>query len=108
MYDRSDHYRHLFLPFKAPKKQNAADDTLFFYFYLLNKISLDVICESSALQRSHMQYQVLFSPKKNDFFFICKMSPAAVVIGASRVNNFSPKTSYQRFIQNKRWMDLVF
>ena len=35
-----------------------------------------------------MKYQVLFSPKKNDFFFIYKMSPAAVVIGALRVNNF--------------------
>ena len=37
----------------------AADDALFFDFYLLKKIRLDVLCESSTLQRIHVKYQVL-------------------------------------------------
>ena len=43
----------------------AADDTLFFYFYLSNEIRLDVSRESSA-----MKYQVLFSLKNNEKVFI--------------------------------------
>ena len=39
---------------------------IFFYFYLLKKIRLDVSCESSARQRIHMKYQVLFSLKNNE------------------------------------------
>ena len=30
------------------------------YFYLLKKIRLDISCESSAYQRIHIKYQVLF------------------------------------------------
>ena len=48
---------------KAPSKI-AADDTVFFYFYLLNIIRHDVSCESSAKQRIHMKYHALFSLKK--------------------------------------------
>ena len=38
---------HMCLTLKAPNKI-AADDTLFFYFYLSKEIRLDVSCESSA------------------------------------------------------------
>ena len=48
----------------------VADDTLFFYFYLSKEIRLDVSCESSARQRIHMKYQVLFSLKNNEKVFI--------------------------------------
>ena len=41
-----------------------------FYFYLLKKIRLDVLCASSALQRIHMNYQVLFSLKNNEEIFM--------------------------------------
>ena len=40
----------------------AADDTLFFYFYLLKKIKLDVLCESSALQRDSHEISSLIFP----------------------------------------------
>ena len=33
---------------------------VFLYFYLWKKIRHDVSCESSARQRIHMKYQVLF------------------------------------------------
>ena len=42
----------------------------FFYFYLLKKIRLSVSCESSARQRIHMKYQVLFSLKNNEKVFM--------------------------------------
>ena len=42
----------------------------FFYFYLLKKIRLYISCESSAGQRIHMQYKVLFSLKNNEK--VCK------------------------------------
>ena len=52
----------------------AADDTLFFYFYLSKEIRLDVSCESPALQRIHMKYQVLFSLKNNEkSIYICRL-----------------------------------
>ena len=45
----------------------AADDTfIFLLFYLLKKIRLGVSCESSARQRIHTKYQVLFSLKNNE------------------------------------------
>ena len=47
----------------------AADDTLFFYFYISKEIRLDVSCESSALHRIHMKYKVLFSLKNNEKVF---------------------------------------
>ena len=57
------------LTLKAPSKI-AADDTFFFYFYLLKTIRLDVLCESSARQRIHMKYHVLFSLKNNEEIFM--------------------------------------
>ena len=41
----------------------AADDTLFFYFYLSKEIMLDVSCESSVKQSIYMKYQVLSMKK---------------------------------------------
>ena len=67
------------LTLKAPKKI-AADDTLIFYFYLSKELRLGVSCESSARQRIHMKYQVLFSLKNSEKIF------TAEVIGALRVN----------------------
>ena len=49
------------LTLKAPSKI-AADDTLFFYFYLSKKKRLDVSRES-------MKHQVLFSVKSNEKVF---------------------------------------
>ena len=43
---------------------------VFFYFYLLKKIRLDVSCESSVQQRIHVKYQVLFSLKNNEKVFM--------------------------------------
>ena len=43
---------------------------IFFYFHLSKKIRMDVSCESSALQRIHMKYQVLFSQKNNEKVFM--------------------------------------
>ena len=37
---------------------------------LKKKKRLDVLCESSALQRIHMKYQVLFSLKNNEEIFM--------------------------------------
>ena len=37
---------------------------------LFKKIKLDASCESSAKQRIHMKYQVLFSLKNNEKVFI--------------------------------------
>ena len=71
---------------------------MIFYFYLSKKIRLDASsespakknirldfsCESSARQRIHLKHQVLFSLKNNEKYL--RMSSAAVVIGALRVN----------------------
>ena len=52
-------------------KQNLQQTTLeCFYFYISKKIRLDVLCESSARQRIHMKYQVLFSLKNNEKVFM--------------------------------------
>ena len=59
----------IFFPLKCQTKI-AADDTLFFYFYLSKEIRLNVSCESSAKQKIHMKYQVLFSLKNNEKVFI--------------------------------------
>ena len=75
----------LVLTLKAPYKNCRRRHLIFFYFYLSKKIRLDVSCESSARQRIHMKYQVLFSLKtmnKNS-----KLSSAAGVIGVLRVND---------------------
>ena len=39
-------------------------------YCLLKKIRLAVLCDSSALQRIHMKYQVLFSLKNNEEIFM--------------------------------------
>ena len=55
----------LFLTLKAPIT-TAADDIhkyffiVFFFFLFLEKIRLDILCESSARQRIHMKHQTLF------------------------------------------------
>ena len=41
-----------------------------FTFIFSKKIRLDVSCESSARQRIHMKYQVLFSQKNNEKVFM--------------------------------------
>ena len=52
---------------------------------------LDVSCESSARQRIHMEYQVLFLLKNNENY--SSLSSAVVVIGALTVNTeSSPST----------------
>ena len=45
-------------------------DMALFYFYLLKKIRLDVLCEFSVLQRIHMKYQVLFSLNNDEKLFM--------------------------------------
>ena len=40
-----------------------------FYFYLSTKTRLDVSCESSARQRIHMKYCLIFSIKQCKSFF---------------------------------------
>ena len=58
------------LTLKAPNKNFSRRHFNVFYFYLLKKIWLDVLCESSALQRIHMKYQVLFSLKNDEEIFM--------------------------------------
>ena len=58
---------------------------LFFNFYLSKKIRIDISCESSARQRIHMKYQILFSLENNEKIF--KNVVSAFVIGALRVNS---------------------
>ena len=60
-------YELTYLTLKAPNKKCSRR---FFYFYLLKKIRLDVLCESSALQRIHMKYEVLFLLKNNEDIFM--------------------------------------
>ena len=58
--------------FKPLKRQTkiVADNTLFFLLLSFKEIRLDISCESSARQRIHMKYQVLFSLKNNEKVFI--------------------------------------
>ena len=58
------------LSLEAPIKIAADDTIIIFYFYLSKKIRLDVSCESSAVQRIQMKYQVLFSLKNNEEIFL--------------------------------------
>ena len=63
-------YNSIFnLTLKAPNKI-AADDILIFFFYLSEKIRLVFPHESSAQQRIHLKYQVLFSLKNNEKIFM--------------------------------------
>ena len=57
------------LTLKVPNK-NCSRQHFNFYFYLLKKIRLNGSCESSALQRIHMKYQVLLSLKNNEEIFM--------------------------------------
>ena len=52
--------------FKPLKSQAKLKQTtlLFFYFYLSKKIWLDDSCESTAKQRMHMKYRLIFSEKQ--------------------------------------------
>ena len=72
------------LTLKAPSKIAADDTFIFFYFYLLKKIRLDVSCESSARQRIHMKSQALFSSKDKSKRLKCRL--LQFLFGALRVN----------------------
>ena len=53
------------LTLQTPNK-NCSRRHFIFYFYLYKEIRLDVSLESSARQRIHMKFQVLFSLKNNE------------------------------------------
>ena len=55
---------------------------LLVFFYFSEKTSRDISCESSVKQKIHMKCQDMFSLKNKKK----KMSSAAVVIGALKVN----------------------
>ena len=48
----------------VPQITTAADDILIFFFFFSEKISLDISCESSAKQTTHIKFQYLLSLKK--------------------------------------------
>ena len=78
-------------PFNHCANQNCSRQHFYyFYFYLLKKITLDVSYESSAMQRIHMKYQVLFSLKNSEKIF---MSSAAVVMTTLRVKTLGCSSS---------------
>ena len=52
----------------------AADDSFFYFFYFSEKTSLDISCESSAMQTIHLKCTDLFSLKNRKKFF--RMSSA--------------------------------
>ena len=54
----------------ALKRQTKLLQMTLYFFTFSKEIRLDVSCESSALQRIHMKYQVLFSLKDNEKVFI--------------------------------------
>ena len=58
------------LTLKAPNENSSRQRFIFFYFYLSKEIRLDFSRESSAWQRIHMKYQVLFSLKNYEKVFI--------------------------------------
>ena len=64
-----DTFSRYLKPLKCQTKI-AADNILILYFYLSKKIRLDFSCESSAQQRIHLKYQVLFSLKNNEKIFM--------------------------------------
>ena len=75
------------LTLKAPSKIAADDTSIFFNIYLTKKIKLDVSWESSAKQRIHMKYQVLFSLKNNEK--LLKTVVCCILIGHFRdLRNF--------------------
>ena len=76
------------LTLKAPSKICSRWHLFYLFIYFFNfskKTSLDISCESSAKQTIHMKYQDLFSLRNYKKYF--KMSSAAVVTGALRVNS---------------------
>ena len=66
---------HIVKPLKPSRaKQNCSRRHFYFvYFYSTKKIRLDISCESSAQQRIHMKYQVLFSLKNNEQIQDCRL-----------------------------------
>ena len=48
--------------------KRQANDINFFFFYVSEKTSLDISCESSAKQMIHMKFQDLFFWKVEFFF----------------------------------------
>ena len=66
------------LTFKVPNKNCSRRHFNFFTFIFLKKIRFEVSCESSALQRIHMKYRLIFSEKKRNVFM-------NAMIGALRV-----------------------
>ena len=72
------------LSLKAPSKICSRRHSNFL-FYFSEKTSLDILCESSAKQTIHIKCQDLLSLKNKKTNK--KLSSAAVVIGALRVNS---------------------
>ena len=62
-------YLSLELTLKVPNI-NCSRQHFNIFTFLWKKTRLDVLCESSALQRIHMKYQVLFSLKNNEEIFV--------------------------------------
>ena len=58
-----DHIQYLQTTLKAPVTTAADDNSFIFFFYISEKTSLDISCESSAQQTIHMKFQDLFSLK---------------------------------------------
>ena len=73
----------IYVTFKAPITTAADDIHKYFFIVFLEKIRLDISCESSARQRIHMKNQVLFSSKYKSKKI--KMSSAAVFVWRFRV-----------------------
>ena len=63
---------------------------LLFLLLLLKKIRLDVSCESSAEQRIHMIYQVLFSLKNTEKIFQTVVSCRRDWVHVGLRNIFAP------------------
>ena len=73
----------------------------------LEKIRLDSSCESSAGQRIHMKYQVLFSPKDKIKKKIINMSPATFLLVSLRVKNDKNKKRIKKSIVSYNCSKLV-
>ena len=56
----------------------------FFFFFFSKKISLDILCELSAMQTIHIKYQDLFSMKNKKKKLECLL--LQILLGTLRVN----------------------
>ena len=72
----------------------AADDSFFYYF--LEKTSLDISCELSAWQMIHMKCQDLFSLKNKKNIFECCL--LQILLGALRDNALWANSADNKFI----------